>query len=126
MENKIRTHFLFKFWLSLLIVVGVLKVCSIIFNREAYVAALPVTVPNNYEFVSLFFNLGIVSCFSMLLKLKKWAFYGIIIISFLSLFISAIFNFNWINFIFILLTLVILIAVMQIKRDNISAWKALQ
>ncbi len=118
-------HILFKFWVIVLFLIGTLKISTILFNKEAYLTTLSKAVPNNYEFIALSLNSLIVICFLMLLKLKKWAFYGVAIISIISIAISLYFE-NLVNIVFIVLAFGILLIVMQIKRNNISAWQSLQ
>jgi len=124
-KKATETHFIFKFWLFALIFIGILKIVSIIFFRKEYLASLPETAPNNYDIFSLLLNSMIVVFFLLLLRLKKWAFYGIVFISVISILINFALKFYLINFIFVVSALGILMAVMQLKKNGISAWQAL-
>jgi len=117
--KPIKTHFAFKAWLILLIVFGIFKVLALIFSFLK-------TPPENYEIFVLLSNFAIVICFIMLYRLKKWAFWGVAFISLYSLAICFALGFGKVQIAFIAGTFAILLVVMQLKKNNVSAWQALR
>ena len=129
MEKQIKsveTHILFKLWLIVLIGIGIFKVLSIASTTEAFLKSFPEPVTNNYKIYALVSNLLIVICFVMLYRLKKWAFWGVVIISIIAIAMNISVGFSILrSSLFIVCAFTILFGVMQLKKNNISAWQAL-
>ncbi len=116
--NTIEKHILFKVWLILLITIGILKILTI----AAAISETPFDIYNVFAFLS---NWAITICFIMLYRLRKWAFWGVALLSLYSLIVCIVMGFGALSIGFIIVAFVILLGVMQLKRNHISAWQAL-
>jgi hypothetical protein len=92
---------------------------------------LPEDLPNGITY-NMMIIIGIINailyivCIVMLFRWKKWGFWGYILTVVLSIIINQLMGQDIGNPIFYFVSIVILFGVLQIKKNNISAWNNLE
>jgi hypothetical protein len=113
-------------WLIMMIIFNSLTAALYLFANEMFVENLPNNPP-----ASMFYLLGVIGFANVffaiqMMQWKKYAFWGFAITAFGTFSINLSIGLNILQALGGLVGIVILYAVFQIKRDNISAWENLE
>ena len=113
-------------WLVFMIVVNSLIGLVYLFVPESIAEQVPVKIP-----IYIFSILGLIGLanvvFSMaLFKWKLWGFYGFIVSSLASFIINLLIGIDVIQSVMGLIGIAFLYGVLQIKKNNISAWNFME
>ncbi|MFH1051234.1 MAG: hypothetical protein V1779_09955 [bacterium] len=124
MENKQR-HGCVTAWLILMIIANSLVAILYLFNGEMISQNLPGGISNSMLILLAIIGICNVVFSVFLFQWKKWAFWGFIISSLVSFIINLTIGIGIGQSVFGLVGIAILYGVLQIKKDNVSAWSNL-
>lgn len=125
MESKQR-HGCVTAWLILMIIANSISAMAYLFMSETLSENLPDPIPDSMKYALILVGIANLILAIMLLQWKKWAFWGFAATGIITLFINLSIGLGIGQSLVGLLGVVILYAILQIKKDEKTAWENLE